>query len=318
MITFYNDETYEVYCLSTDTKPLLGKNSSGSILLEIDTGKKYVYDFDNKFWTEYSDGSGGGGGTSDVTKAYVDAQLNKKQDKGDYIINKEPGYVGDFYINEDYVTSKDDKTGDYLIVLSNVLDDTAATAGHMFNNTDTTAYIGGNSTRPIYVTENDGVAKETELALVSDIVKEIELFPVLLDESLAIKILDEKTTFDNIKASLDAGRYPVLAIKRIENGKELYNYAFFGEEKYNTALDPVDRYFTFYTFCRHPQPNLLQIHIAATDPEQNTKTHSDLFQVLNAEQTAKLIVLANAMTLSNNNQNVDFNLNIKANSLDVD
>lgn len=39
MITFYNDETYEVYCLSTDTKPLLGKNSSGSILLEIDTGK---------------------------------------------------------------------------------------------------------------------------------------------------------------------------------------------------------------------------------------------------------------------------------------
>lgn len=321
MITFYNDQTYKLFALSTDTKPLLGKNSNGSHLFEIDTGKTYVYDFADAKWTECPES--GGGGTSDVTKAYVDNQLALKQDKGDYLVSAKPGYLGDYYIDEDYITSKDDKTGDYLVVVSNVLGDSGDTSGHMFNNTDTNAYIGGSSARPIYVTETAaGEVKQEPLALLSDVPTQgdckITLFPVTLNQDLSIKSLDASTTYDNIKACLAAGGYPVLAVKRVENGQELYNYAFFGEEKYNTALSPVDRYLSFSSFCRHPQPNLLQIHIAATDPEQNTKTHSDLYQVLTNEQYAKLSVLANAMTLSNNNQDVDFNLNIKANSLDVD
>lgn len=45
----------EVRCLSTDTKPteVNGKTiENGSQLIEIDTGKIYLYDADSKTWNE--------------------------------------------------------------------------------------------------------------------------------------------------------------------------------------------------------------------------------------------------------------------------
>ena len=50
MITYGNDKTYKLYCLSTDEKPELSEESNGSVLLEIDTGKKYMYDGKEKEW----------------------------------------------------------------------------------------------------------------------------------------------------------------------------------------------------------------------------------------------------------------------------
>ena len=40
----------DIVCLSTDTKPTGFAN--GSIILEVDTGKFYVYDEENAEWTE--------------------------------------------------------------------------------------------------------------------------------------------------------------------------------------------------------------------------------------------------------------------------
>lgn len=50
MITYYNDKTFDLYGLSSDEKPILEKESNGSIFTEIDTGKKYVYDAESKEW----------------------------------------------------------------------------------------------------------------------------------------------------------------------------------------------------------------------------------------------------------------------------
>lgn len=45
------EETKEVYCLSTDNKPSTLPN--GSICVEMDTGKIYLYDEANAQWIEW-------------------------------------------------------------------------------------------------------------------------------------------------------------------------------------------------------------------------------------------------------------------------
>lgn len=41
-----------IYCLSTDTKPTDASN--GSLLIEIDTGDKYLFDAAGETWYEYA------------------------------------------------------------------------------------------------------------------------------------------------------------------------------------------------------------------------------------------------------------------------
>lgn len=53
--TYYGRWVHDVRCLSTDTKPTEGINN-GSSLIEIDTGKGYVFDAENKEWHELSSG----------------------------------------------------------------------------------------------------------------------------------------------------------------------------------------------------------------------------------------------------------------------
>ena len=50
-ITSSYNETKEIYCLSTDTKPTGVPN--GSICVEMDTGKLYLYDEDGTQWIEW-------------------------------------------------------------------------------------------------------------------------------------------------------------------------------------------------------------------------------------------------------------------------
>ena len=49
--TYYGVWVHDVRCLSTDTKPTEGINN-GSTLLEMDTGKMYMFDKDNEQWRE--------------------------------------------------------------------------------------------------------------------------------------------------------------------------------------------------------------------------------------------------------------------------
>lgn len=45
----------EIRCLSTDTKPTINDNkdiTNGTILIEIDTGRLFLYDLDNNQWKE--------------------------------------------------------------------------------------------------------------------------------------------------------------------------------------------------------------------------------------------------------------------------
>ena len=45
----------EIRCLSTDTKPTsdnIPDISNGTVLIEIDTGKLFIYDANNKQWNE--------------------------------------------------------------------------------------------------------------------------------------------------------------------------------------------------------------------------------------------------------------------------
>ena len=51
MITATNEKTYELRGLSTDEKPVESVGN-GSIFIEIDTGKVFLYDADNKVWRE--------------------------------------------------------------------------------------------------------------------------------------------------------------------------------------------------------------------------------------------------------------------------
>ena len=47
------DEYFDIRCLSTDEKPTKHINN-GSILIEIDTGKRYIFDYESKEWNEYT------------------------------------------------------------------------------------------------------------------------------------------------------------------------------------------------------------------------------------------------------------------------
>ena len=49
--TVYTTQRY--VCISTDTKPTTDVNN-GSLMLEMDTGKVYVFDQDNTTWVEVS------------------------------------------------------------------------------------------------------------------------------------------------------------------------------------------------------------------------------------------------------------------------
>ena len=49
--TYYGVWVHDVRCLSTDTKPTDGIHN-GSTLLEMDTGKMYMFDKDNEQWRE--------------------------------------------------------------------------------------------------------------------------------------------------------------------------------------------------------------------------------------------------------------------------
>ena len=51
MITTTNEKTYEFRGLSTDEKPVESVGN-GSIFIEIDTGKVFLYDAENKVWRE--------------------------------------------------------------------------------------------------------------------------------------------------------------------------------------------------------------------------------------------------------------------------
>ena len=52
MITVVNDKTYEIRGLSTDEKPVSEHVGNGSCFIEIDTGKIFLYDAENKVWRE--------------------------------------------------------------------------------------------------------------------------------------------------------------------------------------------------------------------------------------------------------------------------
>lgn len=88
------------------------------------------------------------------------------------IIKADEAYSGDFYFDNDSIYAKDDVTGLYEPVISNILDSTelGTTDGHMFNDTDNTAYIGGNTKNPKYVSVNsEGQVTIEDIALKSDI-----------------------------------------------------------------------------------------------------------------------------------------------------
>lgn len=58
MITWVTgDKVQEIRCLSTDTKPTNsnlkdGVMPNGTILLEMDTGKVFMFDYDNQRWID--------------------------------------------------------------------------------------------------------------------------------------------------------------------------------------------------------------------------------------------------------------------------
>ena len=51
MITTINEKTYEFRGLSTDEKPIESVGN-GSVFIEIDTGKVFIFDKQNKTWRE--------------------------------------------------------------------------------------------------------------------------------------------------------------------------------------------------------------------------------------------------------------------------
>ena len=73
MTTTINEKTYEYRGLSTDVKPM-EKAGNGSVFIEMDTGKVYIFDEENLIWIELSKksgdsdtGSGGSGGGANIT-----------------------------------------------------------------------------------------------------------------------------------------------------------------------------------------------------------------------------------------------------------
>ena len=51
MITTINEKTYEFRGLSTDEKPI-ERVGNGSVFIELDTGKVFMFDEQNKVWKE--------------------------------------------------------------------------------------------------------------------------------------------------------------------------------------------------------------------------------------------------------------------------
>ena len=51
MTTTINEKTYEYRGLSTDAKPV-EKAGNGSVFIEMDTGKVYIFDEENIIWKE--------------------------------------------------------------------------------------------------------------------------------------------------------------------------------------------------------------------------------------------------------------------------
>ena len=122
MTTTINEKTYEYRGLSTDVKPM-EKAGNGSVFIEMDTGKVYIFDEENLIWielsTKYGDsdigssgGSGGGAsiasnikivdnkndilGTSDHNKLCI---LSDTGDLSFKVVDKIEGGVGSFNAN---------------------------------------------------------------------------------------------------------------------------------------------------------------------------------------------------------------------------
>lgn len=53
----YGEAFNDVRCLSSDEKPTV-EIVNGSVLTEIDTGKRYLFDADSRTWHEFSSGGG--------------------------------------------------------------------------------------------------------------------------------------------------------------------------------------------------------------------------------------------------------------------
>lgn len=67
MITAINEKTYEFRGLSTDKKPINKYIGNGSIFIEMDTNKVFMYNQDAKSWHEFIIiSSGGSGGSGEV------------------------------------------------------------------------------------------------------------------------------------------------------------------------------------------------------------------------------------------------------------
>lgn len=78
---------------STDNKPTTGI-MNGSTAIEVNTGKKYVFDEESGDWTEIasSGGGGGGGGSSDLTTAEVTISgLNNSETLEIYAVHERDG-----------------------------------------------------------------------------------------------------------------------------------------------------------------------------------------------------------------------------------
>ena len=70
---------------STDSKPTSGV-MNGSTCIEVNTGKKYVYDEEGSQWTEIGNSGGGGGGGGDFSTAEVTISKGAMGEQVDGII----------------------------------------------------------------------------------------------------------------------------------------------------------------------------------------------------------------------------------------
>ncbi len=71
------DKVYtESVCLSTDVKPTTGI-ANGSTCIEMNTGKKFMFNEDSGEWVEVPSSGGGGGGDSDFSTAVLTFVLSE-------------------------------------------------------------------------------------------------------------------------------------------------------------------------------------------------------------------------------------------------
>lgn len=64
MITAVNEKTYEFRGLSSDKKPINKYIGNGSLFIEMDTNKVFMFSKDSNQWFEFKVISSGGGGTT--------------------------------------------------------------------------------------------------------------------------------------------------------------------------------------------------------------------------------------------------------------